>query len=168
MTSVSKINIWILNAEISKLLFKWAFRPVNFTNADFYRTMMFYLPSHQVVKTIGLCNALVQKRAVSTRKLAQLLGFLDSNMAGFASFQTVSIFSDTITSPEQRLLRRPRKIQPKLIKLHLVDRDKDLFATRLTHQLPHYVSWHPDSKAIAADAFWASLRGYAFPSKHVT
>ena len=58
------------------------------------------------------------------------------------------------------------KIQPKLIKQFLVDRDTDLFATRLTHQLPRYVSWHPDPKAIAADAFslnWATLRGYAFP-----
>ena len=45
------------------------------------------------------------------------------------------------------------KIQPKLIKKFLVERDTDLFATRLTHQLPRYVSWHPDPKAIAADAF---------------
>ena len=57
------------------------------------------------------------------------------------------------------------KLQPQLIKQFLVDRDTDLFATRLTHQLPrNNVSWHPDPKAIAADAFslnWATLRGYA-------
>ena len=29
----------------------------------------------------------------------------------------------------------------------------DLFASRLTHQLPNYVSWHPDPGAIACDAF---------------
>ena len=58
------------------------------------------------------------------------------------------------------------KLQPQLIKQFLVDRDTDLFATRLTHQLPYYVSCHPDPKAIAADAFslnWAALRRYAFP-----
>ena len=40
--------------------------------------------------------------------------------------------------------------------------DTDLFATRLTHQLPRYVSWHPDPKAIAADAFsldWGNFEG---------
>ena len=61
---------------------------------------------------------------------------------------------------------RDWKLQLKLIKQFLVDRDTDLFATRLTHQLPRYVSWHLDSKANAADAFslnWATLRGYAFP-----
>ena len=44
------------------------------------------------------------------------------------------------------------KIQPKLIKQFLVDRDTNLFTTRLTRQLPRYVSWHLDPKAIAADA----------------
>ena len=29
----------------------------------------------------------------------------------------------------------------------------DLFASRFTHQLPNYVSWHPDPGAIACDAF---------------
>ena len=42
----------------------------------------------------------------------------------------------------------------------------DLFATRLNHQLPHYVSWKPDPHAIATDAFemtWSDVQGYAFP-----
>ena len=58
------------------------------------------------------------------------------------------------------------QIHPNFIKPFLLDRDTDLFATRLTNQLPRYVSWHPDPQAIAADAFslnWATLRGYAFP-----
>ena len=29
----------------------------------------------------------------------------------------------------------------------------DLFASRLNHQLQHYVSWRPDPFAVAADAF---------------
>ena len=40
----------------------------------------------------------------------------------------------------------------------------DLFASRLTHQLPKLVSWKPDPIAIHSDAFsldWASLRGYS-------
>lgn len=42
----------------------------------------------------------------------------------------------------------------------------DLFASRLTNQLPRYVSWKADPGAEATDAFslnWAQHRGYAFP-----
>ena len=58
------------------------------------------------------------------------------------------------------------RIHPNLIKKFLQDRDIDLFAIRLTHQLPRYVSWHPDPHAFATDAFtlnWGILKGYAFP-----
>jgi hypothetical protein len=59
------------------------------------------------------------------------------------------------------------RIHPNLIKKLLQDRDIDLFATRrLTHQLPRYVSWHPDPQAFATDAFtlnWGILKGNAFP-----
>ena len=42
----------------------------------------------------------------------------------------------------------------------------DLFATRLNHQLPQYVSWRPDPFALGTDAMqipWTRLKGYAFP-----
>jgi len=42
----------------------------------------------------------------------------------------------------------------------------DLFATRLTRQLPHFYSWRPDPEATATDAFmqdWSQQRGYANP-----
>jgi hypothetical protein len=42
----------------------------------------------------------------------------------------------------------------------------ELFATRLTNQLPKFVSWRPDPEAEATDAFtqdWSQVRGYAFP-----
>ncbi len=42
----------------------------------------------------------------------------------------------------------------------------DLFASRLTHQLQHYVSWRPDPGAMAIDAFnmnWTKFQGYANP-----
>ena len=42
----------------------------------------------------------------------------------------------------------------------------DLFATRLNHQLPCYISWHPDHFAMSTDAFlgkWTCFLGYAFP-----
>ena len=58
------------------------------------------------------------------------------------------------------------RIHPNLIKKFLQDRDIDLFATRLTHQLPRYVSWHPDPHTFATDAFtlnWGILKGYAYP-----
>ena len=42
----------------------------------------------------------------------------------------------------------------------------DLFASRLTFQLPRFASWKPDPLAIQTDAFtmnWQKIRGYAFP-----
>ena len=44
--------------------------------------------------------------------------------------------------------------------------DVDLFASQLTCQLAHFVSWKPDPQAIQTDAFlmdWKGLKGYAFP-----
>ena len=41
----------------------------------------------------------------------------------------------------------------------------DLFATRLTNQLPGFVSWRPNTEADATDAFsqdWPLSKGYAF------
>ena len=42
----------------------------------------------------------------------------------------------------------------------------DLFASRLTKQLPHYYSWRPDPEAEATDAFtqnWAQARDLPIP-----
>ena len=42
----------------------------------------------------------------------------------------------------------------------------DLFASRLTRQLPNFVSWKPDPEALGTDAFaldWNQWKGYAFP-----
>ena len=42
----------------------------------------------------------------------------------------------------------------------------DLFATRLNHQLPQFVSWRPDPFALGTDAMRIpriGWRGYAFP-----
>ena len=42
----------------------------------------------------------------------------------------------------------------------------DLFASRLTNQLPNFVSWRPDPMAMATDAFtlnWTEFRAYANP-----
>ena len=42
----------------------------------------------------------------------------------------------------------------------------DLFASRLSAQLPRYMSWRPDPGSIATDALsqpWMEIRGFAFP-----
>ena len=42
----------------------------------------------------------------------------------------------------------------------------DLFASRLNHQLPKYMSWHPDQGSSAVDSLqhsWRNLYEYAFP-----
>ena len=44
--------------------------------------------------------------------------------------------------------------------------DINLFASRLTSQLPQYYSWRPDLSAIATDAFaqnWSNTKAYANP-----
>ena len=46
----------------------------------------------------------------------------------------------------------------------------DLFASRLTHQLLKYVSWHPDPGAMACDAFaqdWSQPTGHKPTTSHV-
>ena len=76
-----------------------------------------------------------------------------------------------IANDESRVMkdRCDWKLCPRIF--HLIDKrlgplELDLFASRLTHQLPRYVSWRPDPAAIATDAFtlnWAELRTYADP-----
>ena len=46
----------------------------------------------------------------------------------------------------------------------------DLFATRLNHKLPLYVSQIPDQKALSIEALtmnWNHIHGYAFPPFHL-
>ena len=48
--------------------------------------------------------------------------------------------------------------------------DIDFFASRLTKQLPTYVSWRPDPQALETDAFsmnWKGLKAYANPPWHL-
>ena len=69
---------------------------------------------------------------------------------------------------ESRLIRdrcdwmlNPQKIQENMGPLEI-----DLFASRLTKQLPHFYSWRADPEAAATDAFmqdWSHLRGFANP-----
>ena len=44
--------------------------------------------------------------------------------------------------------------------------DIDLFATRLSNQLPRFISWRPDPEAESCNAWaqdWSKVKGYAFP-----
>ena len=72
---------------------------------------------------------------------------------------------------ESRVVTDPSdwKLKPAFFKI-LVQKwgplEVDLFASRLTFQLAHFVSWKPDPQAIATYAFlmnWRDFRGYAFP-----
>jgi hypothetical protein len=200
--------------------------------------MKFYLPPPKVTKTTQLCYSLLRRNPVSLRRLAQLLGFLESTRPAIwlaplhfrhlqnrliqqvilnkgsyeglvfleplaqrelqwwiSNIQQVNgslihprTYELTITSDASKLgwggghMRPPYsqgqlvragacnahqhirtqsslsdnpdipetqtntsiKLRPNFIKKFLHDRDIDLFATRLTHQLPRNVSWHPD------------------------
>ena len=50
-------------------------------------------------------------------------------------------------------------LDPSLIRPFLRDCRTDLFASRLTHQLPNYVSWRPDPSALHLDAFNLNWHG---------
>ena len=52
------------------------------------------------------------------------------------------------------------------IQLQIGPLEIDLFASRLTKQLPQFYSWRPDPVAQATDAFnqdWSKMRGFANP-----
>ena len=63
------------------------------------------------------------------------------------------------------LERRPLQVLSDIFSL-FGKPDLDLFASRLNHQLTHYVSWIPDPNAVGVDAFtldWGIQYNYAFP-----
>ena len=75
---------------------------------------------------------------------------------------------NTIADSESRVFNDSSewKIDPQTISPFLKGCKIDLFASRLSTQLPQYVSWRPDPEALHADALtmdWAPFKGYAFP-----
>ena len=94
---------------------------------------------------------------------------LDRNITLVA--QHIPGVSNTIADAESRTLRDrsdwmlcPQIFQT--IKKAFGPLDVDLFASRLTHQLPRFFSWRPDPLAEAVDAFqqdWGRLKGFANP-----
>ena len=71
----------------------------------------------------------------------------------FSGFKSLESEPTTVSSP-QWTLGSPRY---------------RIFATRLTKELPKFVSWKPDSEALGTDAFtldWSQCKGYAFPFFH--
>ena len=84
------------------------------------------------------------------------------------SAQHVSGKLNTIADLESRVFNDSSewKIAPQIISPFLKGCEIDLFASRLSAQLPQYVSWRPDPEAVHADALtmdWAPFKGYAFP-----
>ena len=73
-------------------------------------------------------------------------------------------FREVKNSSSEWTLNKP--IFQKLIQtLALVD--VDLFASKLCHQIPKYISWQPDPHAWMVDTFqinWTHLKAYTFPS----
>ena len=75
---------------------------------------------------------------------------------------------NTIADSESRVFNDSSewKIDPQTISPFLKGCKIDLFASRLSTQLPQYVSWRPDPEALHADALtmdWVPFKGYAFP-----
>ena len=70
---------------------------------------------------------------------------------------------NTIADSESRVFNDSSewKINPQTISPFLKGCKIDLFASRLSAQLPQYVSWRPDPDALTMD--WALFKGYAFP-----
>ena len=84
------------------------------------------------------------------------------------SAQHVPAKENTIADLESRtfLDSTDWQLDPTVISAFLTNCNTDLFASRLTAQLPQYVSWRPDPGAFHIDALtlhWKSLMGYASP-----
>ena len=81
------------------------------------------------------------------------------------------VILNTRAGKESRVMldRHDWKLDPKVFStIHPLwgPLEVDLFASRLTTQLPRFYSWRPDPLAEASDAFsqdWSKVRGYAFP-----
>ena len=75
---------------------------------------------------------------------------------------------NTIADSESRVFNASSKckIDPQTISPFLMGSEIDLFASRLSAQLPQYVSWRSHSEAVHADVLtmdWTPFKGYAFP-----
>lgn len=58
-----------------------------------------------------------------------------------------------------------KRVFQKIVKL-LAQVDTDLFVSRFCHDVPRYVSWHPNPQALMFDVFlsnWKNLQPYVFP-----
>jgi len=70
--------------------------------------------------------------------------------------------------PSPTSLRKSRSVvKPSILKWEVsIPLEIDLFASRLTYQIPHFFSWRPDSLVKAVNTFqqdWSSLKGLANP-----
>ena len=98
--------------------------------------------------------------------LELLLWCLDRNI--MISAHNVPGNLNTISDSESRVFNDSSgwKIDPQMISPFLKWCEIDLFGSRLSAQLPQYVSCRPDPEAVHADALtmdWAPFKGYAFP-----
>lgn len=84
------------------------------------------------------------------------------------SAQHVPGKENTIADSESRIFLDSTdwQLDPTVISSFLTNCNTDLFASRLTAQLPQYVSWRPDPGAFHIDVLtlhWKSLMDYASP-----
>ena len=98
--------------------------------------------------------------------LELLLWCLDRNI--MISVHNVPGNLNTISDSESRVFNDSSgwNKDPQTISPFLKGCEIDLFASRLSAQLPQYVSWRLDPEAVHADALtmdWAPFKGYAFP-----
>jgi len=78
---------------------------------------------------------------------------------------------NTVADEESRVMkdRSDWRLWPKMfhqINFRFGPLEVDLFASRLTAQLPKWLSWRPDPSALTTDAFslnWSDMTGYANP-----
>ena len=89
----------------------------------------------------------------------------------FLKAQHIPGVSNTVADAESRTLRdcSDWRLCPRIFQAiceAFGSLEVDLFASRLTHQVPHFFSWKPDPLAEAVDAFqqdWGPLKGFANP-----
>ena len=77
--------------------------------------------------------------------------------------------AEVLKNHNDRILLQAKMLNPSIfggVAARLGRPDIDLFASRVNHQIPEFVSWRPEPNAVATDAFnltWNYLLSYLFP-----
>ena len=141
-----------------------------------------FLPQERVQSIRQTCQLLLSQPHTTVQQLSQLLGTLPRAHEGslsavelvptegnhpvcFSSSRSIQLGGRSGVKRGSNIWMLDKGVFQRILST-LGPCQVDLFATRLNHQLPNYVSWRPNPGAMEMDALqihWKDMGGYAFP-----